>query len=183
MLHFCSAGSIQRVVHCWGSAGISQSTTGPPCISPRTPPGSLPSHPGPPPIHRAGEAWAAQPSAGCSTSGTDVSSYHCVEGTSGENCRLFRGINQLLEGSGGWVFFNQKKKSLFSMNVFETKVLAVITTRGTMGEAAGRWSAESWGLSGFNTTNELYEYSWFLYLCTHCQSCKQARVAARKHGS
>lgn len=52
-------------------------------------------------------------------------------------------------------FFNQKKKDLFSMNVFETKILAVITTRGAMGEAAGRCSAELWGLSAFNTTNKL----------------------------
>lgn len=35
-----------------------------------------------------------------------------------------------------------------------------------MGKAAGQCSAESWGLSGFNITYELCEYSWFLYLCT-----------------
>lgn len=46
------------------------------------------------------------------------------------------------------------------------KNLALATTGGTTGEAAGRCSAESWGLSGFNVTNKLYEYSWFLYVCT-----------------
>lgn len=76
-------------------------------------------------------------------------------------------------------FFNQRKKGLFFMNACETKILAVITTRGTMGEAAGRCSAELWGLSGLNTASKLYEYSWFL----HCQSCKQARVAVQKDGS
>lgn len=63
-------------------------------------------------------------------------------------------------------FLNKKRKGLFSINVFETKILAAITTRGTMGKAAGQCSAESWGLSGFNITYELCEYSWFLYLCT-----------------
>lgn len=46
------------------------------------------------------------------------------------------------------------------------KNLALATTGGTTGEAAGRCSAESRGLSGFNITKKLYEYSWFLYVCT-----------------
>lgn len=62
-------------------------------------------------------------------------------------------------------FLNQRKKGLFFMNACETKILAVITARGTTGEAAGRCSAELWGFSGLNTTSKLYEYSWFLYIC------------------
>lgn len=72
-------------------------------------------HPAFPPRHTAGEAWAAQPAAGCSTSGADVSSYHCVEGTSGANYRLFRGI--------WWGCFQKKKGLFFSWMFLKQKFL------------------------------------------------------------
>lgn len=155
MLHLCSAGSVQGAVHCWGGDGISQTTTGCSCISTGT------AHDSPPSIPTQTHGW-----------GSLSSTARCQLQHLWGRCKFlslcWRDFRSKLQAFQRYLVgvFSEKERSFFFMDVFETKILVVITTRGAMGEAGGWCSAEWWGLSGFKTTNKFYEYSWFLYLCT-----------------